>query len=168
MNLLLIFIALLTSGTVFANPLACPVCTIAIAGGLGLSRMFGVDDTVIGVWIGAILLALSQWTVYYLEKKNINNRFLKFLCYVFWYVLIVPVYIGKTPMIVFNRITIFGIDSFLFSIIVGSLTLFGSVKLYYYMKEKNGGKPHFQFEKVVLPIASLIFVSIIFYIFMRG
>jgi len=151
----------------FANPLACPVCTVAIAGGLGISRMLGVDDTVIGVWVGAAMFALSQWTVYYFEKKNINNVFVKVLCYVGWYSLIIPLYLGETPSIVFNLRTILGIDSFIFSIIAGSLVLFGSAKLYYYMKRKNGDKPHFPFEKVVLPIVSLIITSLIFFLITR-
>ena len=148
----------------FANPLACPVCTVVIAGGLGISRMLGVDDMVIGVWVGAGLLALAQWTVYYFEKKNIKNILIKVLCYIGWYSLIIPLYLGNNPSIVFNLKTMFGIDSFIFSVIIGSLVLFCSVKLYYYMKEKNGGKPHFPYEKVVLPIISLFLSSFIFFL----
>jgi hypothetical protein len=31
------------------------------------------------------------------------------------------------------------------------------------LKQKNGGKAHFPFEKVVLPVAPLIILSVIFY-----
>lgn len=150
----------------YANPLACPICTVVIVGGLGISRLLGVDDTVVGVWVGAIIPALAQWTVYYFEKKNIKNILVKILSYVGWYSLLIPLYLGKDPSIIFNLKTILGIDSFIFSIIVGSLSLFGSVKLYYFMKEKNGGMPHFPFEKVVLPFISLLLVSVIFYLTM--
>ena len=163
-----LFIILLLSAKTFANPLACAVCTVAIAGGLGISRMLGVDDMVVGVWVGAGMFALAQWTVYYFEKKNINNIFVKALCYIGWYSLIIPLYLGKNPSIVFNLKTVIGIDSFVFSIIIGSSVLFGSAKLYYYMKEKNGGKPHFPFEKVVLPVVSLIITSLIFFLTTRG
>ena len=160
---LLILSFLLIPFKSFANPLACPVCAVAIAGGLGISRMLGVSDAVIGVWVGAALFALSQWTVYFFEKKNIKNIVVKVLCYVCWYAMIIPLYLGKEPSIIFNLNTIFGIDEFLLSIIIGTLTLFASAKLYHYMKDKNGGKPHFPFEKVVLPISSLFIVSLIFF-----
>lgn len=154
--------------TVNAAPVACPVCAVAIAGGLGISRFLGVDDSVIGVWLGAGLLALSQWTVYFFEKKNIKNIFVKILCYACWYGMIIPLYLGDNPSIMFNLTTILGIDSFLLSIIAGTLTLFIGVMIYRKMKEKNGGHAHFPFEKVVLPIVSLFVVSFIFYLITKA
>ncbi len=150
-----------------ANPLACAVCTVAIAGGLGISRALGVDDAVIGVWLGSALLALSQWTAYFFEKKGIKNKIVKILSYISWYALIIPLYLGETPKIAYNFNKILGVDGFLLSIIMGSLTLFASVKLYRYMKEKNG-KPHFPFEKVALPVASLLAVSFIFFLITKA
>lgn len=166
--ILKLFLILLLPVKSFANPLACAVCTVAIAGGLGISRMLGVNDMVIGVWVGAILLAFSQWTAYWLETKNIKNIWVKILCYLGWYALIIPLYLGKEPNIIFNFDRVLGIDSFVFSIIIGSLVLLGSVKLYHFMKEKNKGKPHFPFEKVVLPFASLMIASLLFYLTTRA
>jgi len=156
---LLLFL-LIFSTELFANPAACALCTFAIAGGLSISRFFGVDDMVIGVWFGAILLAASQWAVYFFEKKNIKNAFINIVCHVLSYSLVLPLYWGNQPTIRFNLRRVWWIDSFLFSITIGTLVLFTSLKWYYYMKNKNGS-PHFQFEKVVLPIISLIITSII-------
>ena len=144
-----------------ATPIACPVCAVAIASGLGLSRTLGVKDAVVGVWAGALLLALSHGCVTFLKRKNIKNIMLEVLIYIFTYSLVLPMYVGKKAAIVFNLDKIFGIDKFLFSIIIGSIVLFASSKLYFYMKEKNG-KPHFLYEKVVLPVTSLLVVSILF------
>lgn len=162
LSLLFVFI----SNTAFANPLACSLCTFAIASGLGLAKYLGVDDTVVGVWVGAALLAMSQWTVYFLEKKKWKNKITVALTYILWYVIIIPLYLGKNPNIIFNQRTILFIDSFLFSVLCGSLSLFVGVELYRYMKEKNG-KPHFPFEKVVLPIVLITLVSCIFYLITR-
>lgn len=160
--LLLIFIFGIKK--VFANPVACPVCAVVIVSGLSISRFLGVEDCVVGVWVGALLLAMSSGIVLLLKKKNINNIFLNLVIYVLDYCMIIPLYVGKTPQLVFNSKTIFFIDEFLFSVIAGSVVLFFSSKLYYYMKNKNG-KPHFPFEKVVLPIVNLIILSIILSIF---
>lgn len=159
----ILFFILFFPFKLFASPLACPVCAVAIAGGLGISRMLGVSDAVIGIWVGAALFALSQWTVYFFEKKNIKNVIVKILCYVCWYAMIIPLYLGKEPSIIFNLNTILGIDEFLLSVAIGTLTLFASAKLYRYMKNKNSGKPHFSFEKVALPISSLFIVSLILF-----
>ena len=145
----------------FANPVACPVCAVVIVSGLGISRFLGVSDNVVGIWFGAILLAISSAIIVFLKKKkNIDNKLLNLIIYAIDYSLVIPIYLGTNPQIVFNAKKILFIDAFLFSIILGSLTLFFTSKLYYYMKNKNG-KPHFPFEKVVLPIVALVIVSII-------
>ena len=114
-----------------------------------------------GIWLGALLLVISSGLVLLLKKKNINNIFLNILIYILDYCMLIPLYIGEVPQLIFNAKTILFIDEFLFSVLSGSLMLFASSKLYYYMKNKNG-KPHFPFEKVVLPIVNLIVLSIAF------
>ena len=116
--------------TTYANPLACPVCAVAIASGLGISRALGVDDSVVGVWLGAILLALSQWTAYFFEKKNIKNIFVKILCYACWYATIIPLYLGSTPKIIFNTNKKKKKKKILVKRLVGKKRLFTCVKVY--------------------------------------
>lgn len=152
---------ILTTTKSFANPVACPVCAVVIVSGLSISRFLGVKDCVVGIWLGALLLAISSGLVLLLKKKNINNIFLNILVYILDYCMLIPLYIGEVPQLIFNAKTILFIDEFLFSVLSGSLILFASSKLYYYMKNKNG-KPHFPFEKVVLPIVNLIVLSILF------
>ena len=147
---------------VFANPVLCPVCTFAVAGGLGLARWLGVCNGVIGVWIGAALLAFSQWTVYFFEKRNLKQWWIKVLCYVGWYSTIIPLYMGKKPSLCFNCYTILGIDIFIFSVICGSLAAVAGGLLYEYLKKKNNGKAHFPYEKVVMPVVLILAVSLLF------
>jgi len=71
--LLAIFTAtVLTSAKAFA---ICPVCTIAIGAGLGLSRWLGVDDVISGIWIGGLLVSTSLWTVNWLRSKKLTLNF---------------------------------------------------------------------------------------------
>lgn len=48
----------------------CPVCTIGVVVGVGLSKYLGVDDLISGVWIGALLIYLTLWTSLWLNKKS--------------------------------------------------------------------------------------------------
>lgn len=145
-----------------ATSIACPVCAVAIASGLGLSRALGVRDAVVGVWMGALLLALSHGTIIWLQnKKNWRFIWLDMLIYAATYSLLLPLYLGSHATLIFNLKTIVGVDEFLFSVLIGSLTLFSSSKFYQFMKNKNG-KPHFPFEKVALPIGALLLTSVIF------
>ena len=53
MGLILLFV-LAVCLPAYANP-ACAVCTVAVAASLEIARYFGVDDSVVGVWAGALL-----------------------------------------------------------------------------------------------------------------
>ena len=148
---------------VFANPILCPVCTLAVGGGLLLARYFGVRDEVIGVWIGAALLALSQWTIYWFETKKWNWLWLKIVTYICWYSVLVPLYLGAHPKIIFNYHKICGVDSFLVSVAAGTLAAIIGVVIYEFLKKKHGGRAHFPYEKVVIPLALIGLTSYAFH-----
>ena len=54
------------------------------------------------------------------------------------------------------------IDSFLFTTILGAITFISAMNFYEWMKKKNGGHAHFPFEKVVIPVLSVLIVSLLF------
>jgi hypothetical protein len=131
-----------------------------IASGLGLSKFFGVSNSVVAIWLGASLLALAQINIKLLVKVGVKNIYSTVVSNIATYCLVIPLYIGANPILRFNEKTILGIDEFLFSTVFGILTLALSLKIYYRMKEKNGG-PHFPFEKIVLPMGSLVICSVL-------
>jgi len=57
----------------------------------------------------------------------------------------------------------FGIDKLLFGIISGSFVFLISVLFHNFLVKKNQGKSFFPFQKVVIPILFLSFLSLIFY-----
>lgn len=61
------------STLLFALPAkaACPVCVVAVGAGLGLSEYLGIDDSIAGIWIGGLLIALTIWTINWFNKKAI-------------------------------------------------------------------------------------------------
>jgi len=162
MKRLFLFFTLFVPAKIFAQPL-CPVCTFAIAGGLGIARVLGVRDEVVGVWAGAALFAFAGWTVVWLEKKNIKRLWVKILCWVVWYASLILLYVGASPKIIFNLHRICGLDSFLVSVAAGTLAALLGAKLYQFLKKKNGGKPHFPYERVVIPVVLVALVSVAFH-----
>lgn len=141
----------------------CPVCTVAVATGLGLARWIGIDDTVSGVWIGGLILSSSLWLINILGKKN--PKFLifnsKFLIIVAMYLLIL-IPLAWTGIIghPFNRI--WGIDKLAVGITFGSLAFLAGVRTDKKIREIKG-KQLFNFQKVVFPLLALITSSLIFY-----
>jgi hypothetical protein len=151
----------------------CPICTLAVAAGLGLSRYLGIDDTVSGVWIGGVILSTSLWLVDWLSKKNFKRlkwyRNLKYNSYttIFFMYALVILPLLKTGIIghPFNKL--WGVDKLILGITVGSgvflLGVWADKK-----ERKLKGKQLFSFQKVVFPIAILLIASLIFFLLTSG
>jgi len=139
----------------------CPVCTVGVVAGLGLSRWLGIDDTISGLWIGGILMSVSAWTINWLKQKKWYFKGAPFIVTAIYYAsVVIPLYIKEIIGHPFN--TYWGLDKLVLGIIIGSFFFFSGAILYKYFKNKNG-KAHFPFEKVVLPISPLVILSMVFY-----
>lgn len=140
----------------------CPVCTVAVAGGLGLARWFGIDDTITGLWAGALVASITFWTINLLNQKNIKFYGRKILVAVFYYVLtFVPLYYAGITGHPYNKL--WGVDKFVLGVVIGSVVFAAASIFYDYLKRKNNGKAHFPFEKVAIPLVALAVLSAVFY-----
>lgn len=157
--LILLSLLLLFSTKALANP-ACAVCTVAVGASLEVARRYGVDDAVVGVWAGAMLALLGYWLILWFEKKNWNFTGRNFVLMTISIASIGFMYfeMSYTPKV----IGIFYLDPLLFSTVLGALVFIYVSKFYQWMKVKNGGKAHFPFEKVVLPVVVLALLSVYF------
>lgn len=140
----------------------CPICTAAVIAGLGLSRWLKVDDTISGVWIGGLIMAVAMMTINWLEKKELRfwgkNIIVTILCYG---LMIFPLYWQK--IIGHPQNTMVGVDKLLFGIAWGSFGFLLGAGLYDFLKKKNNDRSHFHFQKVVMPILPLLILTLIFY-----
>lgn len=138
----------------------CPVCTIGVAAGLGISRYLNIDDLIFGLWLGALLLSLSFWTVIALEKKIKNKNLIFTFSFIFWYALtLIPLYFLG---LVGNRLNrIWGIDKLILGIIIGTITMIIGIKLEKLLRFRNNNKALFPFQKVIIPILILVVVSLV-------
>ncbi|OGY42444.1 MAG: hypothetical protein A2Y67_00165 [Candidatus Buchananbacteria bacterium RBG_13_39_9] len=144
----------------------CPVCTVAVGAGVGLSRWLGVDDLITGTWIGGLLVSMIWWTIGWLNKKNIRFKGRKILAALAYYLLVIlPLYFSGVIGHPYNQFC--GLDKLLFGIIIGSIGFFAGAILNLWLKKKNQGKVYFPFQKVVLPVGILIIISVVLYIILK-
>ena len=142
----------------------CPICTIAVGAGIGLSRWLGIDDSITGLWIGGLTVSLITWTLSWFDKKKILFKGRAIITILGYYLLIVtPLYFMGIMGNPLNSICFCGLDKLVIGIIVGSIAFWFGAEWYYYLKAKNGGHAYFPFQKVVMPISPLIILSIIYY-----
>jgi hypothetical protein len=165
-KIILISLITLVAGLFLARPAlaVCPICTVAVAAGVGLSRYLGIDDAITGLWVGGLIVSMITWTESWLEKKNIRFKGRIFVNILGYYALIViPLYYSGIIGNPLNTLCACGLDKLLFGIIAGSLAFWFGASWYFYLKEKNNGHAYFPFQKVVMPISPLIILSIIYY-----
>lgn len=141
----------------------CPVCTLAVGAGLGLSRWVGVDDTVSGIWVGAFLLSSSMWFYNWLSakyKKFKSKYYLALLIILTFLVVFIP--LAKADIIGHPFNTILGIDKLVFGSALGAgvftLSIFADKKV-----RQIRGKQLFQYQKVAFPVSLLILASTIMF-----
>lgn len=153
----LFFLLLASSAQAF-----CPVCTVAVGAGVGLSRYLGIDDLIIGLWIGALCVSLIGWTHGWLKNKNKNFKGQILVSAIFWYgLIIVPFFFTGIMGHPLNKL--WGIDKLLLGIAAGTIVFYLANMWYQAIKRKNGGHAQFPMQKVVWPVGALLLASLVLY-----
>ena len=137
----------------------CPVCTVGVAAGLGLSRWLKVDDAISGLWIGALILALAIWFWRWLYQNKAQKPFSAFLLLVvaFWLLTFLPLnYAG----ILENCRPLWGMNRLILSSIIGMLAALLGILLDKDIRAGKKGKAAFAYQKVILPLTFLLLASL--------
>jgi len=164
-NLLLFSIFLISLFSAQKALAICPVCTVAVGAGIGLSRWFNIDDSITGLWLGGFLLSISLWTIDWLNRKKIRFFLKRFFVVLAYYAFaIVPLYYAKIIANPLAFVCSCANDKLLLGTIEGTAVFFFAVKLYEFLKQRNGNHAHFPYEKIVFPVALLAVFAIIFYL----
>lgn len=161
-----LILSIFAIGLLFAKKAlaVCPICTIAVGAGVGLSRWLGIDDTITGLWVGGLTVSMITWTESWLDKKNIRFKSRIYVNIVGYFLLmVVPLYYSGIIGNPLNTLCACGLDKLFFGIIVGSIGFWFGASWYFHLKEKNDGHAYFPFQKVVMPITPLIILSVVYY-----
>ena len=143
--------------------MVCPVCTLAVAGGIGILERWGVDSAIIGIWLGALIVSSIAWMIDYLNRKNIHFLFRKILIIISFYAIFIwPLYawdiMGKPDNL------IFGMDRILFGVIIGTVLFILAILSDIYLRKINEQNIVIKYQKVLIPLVFLIIASIIMYL----
>jgi len=160
---LLIFSTLITA---FSKPVlaVCPLCTVAVGAGLGVSRVIGIDDAISGIWIGGLIISGGLWMGDFIKKKKWKISYPDFLSTLLMYLLVVPSLIWS-GIIGLPGNTLFGMDKVLFGIIIGSLVFMLSVYADKFLRKRNNGEVYIYYQKVILPVLFLTLSSYLVHLF---
>ncbi|MDD2731797.1 MAG: hypothetical protein PHI53_01225 [Candidatus Pacebacteria bacterium] len=146
----------------------CPVCALSIAAGLGISRWLNIDDSILGIWSGALILALSIWTLNLFFKSEEKKPFsaLFFILSVYLFLTFIPLHqFGLIPDVCQK---IFGLNRIYFGTGLGIILGFSSIYIDKKIRQINNNKAYFPYQKVIIPLLILTAASLmLYYIFCR-
>jgi uncharacterized membrane protein len=148
----------------------CPICTVTVIAGLGISRLLGIDDLITSLWIGAFILSFSFVTVDWLRKQKWFARFnsvsvkqfISPIVIVLMYLLVlIPLKLNHSIGIALNRL--WGIDKIILGTFIGSVVFLIGIWADKKARKTNAGKQYFIYQKVAFPVLALIITSIFFF-----
>ena len=146
--------------------MVCPVCTVAVAAGIGILEGWGVNNIIIGIWLGALIVSSIAWMIDWLNRKDIHFLFRKILIIVSFYLIFIwPLYIWKIMGLPENQI--FGMDKILFGVIIGSIIFILAMIADWYLRKINENTIVIKYQKVLIPLTFLVIASIIAYLLIK-
>jgi len=129
---------------------------------LGLSRWLGVDDSLSGVWIGALILAFSLWTFNWIFRKRAKKPiiFLPVTIAAYWLLVFLPLYAAH---IISNTgcQTLLGLNRLVFGSLLGIALSGLAILTDKLLRKYKEGKRLFPYQKVIIPIGILLIASFI-------
>lgn len=139
----------------------CPVCIVAVGSGLWLAEKLGVDDLIAAIWIGAFSASLAIALAGKFKKFKLPYPEISWTI-VFYLLTLATLKIqGKLGN---PYCKIWGVCKIWLGVTLGNLVVWLGVVLDKLARKINQGKVFFPFQKVILPLAATLLVSIIFHL----
>lgn len=139
----------------------CPLCVIATGAISGAFRWLGIDDTILGIWLGGFTLSTVILFNNYLIRKNKQFPLRLPLLVIIFYSLMVLALFWSGSIAPYNNI--FGVNKIIVGMFFGTLLLIIVPIVDKCLRHLNGGKIFISHQKVLIALALLFLCSLIFY-----
>lgn len=160
------FSLFLVTPTVLAH---CPLCSAVTGAAVAVTRWYGLDDSIVGVFVGGMVVATGLWFNNLAKKFNKGKEYLPFQSGIFLllsFILTIITFYFANLMGPSNPFKIFGIDRILFGTIIGVIASFASFKLHDILHMFNRNRNYFPYQLILVLILTLAICSAILYLMM--
>lgn len=153
----------------------CPLCVGGAAVGLSVARYFGIDDSITGVWLAALLGAISFWSERPISDKITKKSLKKYLrpaLYLAIFGLTIWTFYAfndyaierlKFYLLNLHAGTIAGLPKLVFGLISGGILFYGVDALDDALIRRNG-KVYFPYQRVIVSLGAILILSLIMYL----
>ena len=167
LGLLLMLLSLII---IMPNAMAhCPLCTAATIVGVGVTRSLGWDDSIVGVFVGAMIVSSALWVNNIFKRRNVGGHaFLRIgsITVATFALTILSFYFAGLfgPA---NTYRIFGMEKIIFGTISGAVVSFATFFASNEIKKRNEGRVLFNYQTMALTFGVLILNALLFWMVFR-
>ena len=153
----------------------CPLCVGGAALGLSMARFLGIDDSITGIWLAALLGALSFWSerpIALKIKSKTLKKYLRPALYIAIFGLTIWTFYAfndyaieklKFYLLNLHAGTILGLPKLIFGMATGGI-LFYLVDFIDDALIKRNGKVYFPYQRVIASLGAMLVLSLILYL----
>ena len=147
---------------VFAH---CPLCTAAAGVAVSVTRIYGIDDLIVGSLIGAFTISTALWLNNYLLKRNKGKKYFSYQTSI----ITAAVFVSTIASFALFSISspdyykLFGIDKLLIGVTAGSIATIAAFGTHNMLRKYNSNKNHLPAQGIILMAIFLVFLNIGFY-----
>ncbi|MBS3065896.1 hypothetical protein J4229_02510 [Candidatus Pacearchaeota archaeon] len=147
----------------------CPLCTGATIFGVGVTRAWHWDDSIVGIFVGAMIVSSALWLNNIMKKRNIGgNSTLRIASLTLATLILTALSFYYAGLIgPANDYRIFGIEKIVFGTFSGGVISFAAFWISNILKKRNNGKVLFNYQTMAITFAALILNSLIFWAIFR-
>lgn len=139
----------------------CPVCVVAVGGGLWLAEKLGIDDLIAAIWIGAFVTALALALADKFKKIRLPKPEISWTI-VFYLLTLATLKLSGNLNNPYCKI--WGVCKICLGVTVGTIVFWLGVLFDKWARKKNNNKVFFPFQKVVFPVVAVLLASWLFYL----
>lgn len=142
----------------------CPLCVAATGTAVATARFYGVDDLIVGTFVGGFIISTAFWFNKLLRKRNKRKNYLPFQLTIIVILSFVLTFVSFQSADIVSYATFFGIDRILMGIIFGSIVTLVAFGFNDFMRKKNGNKNYVPFQVIFITIGFLLLSVLSYYI----
>ncbi len=146
----------------------CPLCTAATAIVVTATRFYGVDDMIVGTFMGGFLVSTVFWTDKLLKKRNKGKEYIPFqpsiIAIVTVLLTIVTFYFAGLVGEKNTQFKLFGIDKILIGTLIGAGISLVAPRVNLWIRGLNGRKNYVPLQLIFLTMGMLSLTVFSFYL----
>ncbi len=143
----------------------CPLCTAATGVAIAVARWYGIDDAIVGLFVGGLIISTAIWFNNILKKRNKGKEYFAYqgMILVFASLLFTFISFYFGGLIDTGIYTLFGIDKLVVGILLGSFVSWLAFYLHDVLRQINKNKNYLPFQAIVLALLLLSLTGVSFY-----